>query len=129
MAERILALLLALWEPLNLALFVAPALTSIARRGVATAVFLFARIVIAGVGIAAGIALWRGQPHARRLAAAALVLSTIASAITLTSSLLPISIMPGDWWPYLAAIIAFNSGWLVYLGLSNRKDDLPDMRA
>jgi hypothetical protein len=115
-ADRILALLLALWEPLSLAFFVAPALTTISTRGRATAAFLFARVLIAGLGIAAGIALWRDHPHARGLAAAALILSTAASAVTLTTTLLPSSIVPGDQWLYLAAIVVFNFGWLVYLG-------------
>ena len=73
---RVLAVILAVWEPLSLALFVAPVITTIATRGAATAAFLLARIVVAGIGIAAGISLWRGDPHARRLAAVALILTT-----------------------------------------------------
>jgi hypothetical protein len=111
----VLAAILAIWEPLNLALFVAPALATIATRGAATATFLFARILIAGVGVAAGISLWRDQPHARPLAAAALVLSTIAGAVTFTTTLLPTNVMPGDERFYLAAIVAFNGAWLAYL--------------
>jgi len=114
-AARVLAAILAVWEPLNLALFVAPALTTIALRGAATAVFLSARIVVAGFGVAAGISLWRDQPHARGLAAAALILSTIAGAITFTTTLLPTNVVPGDQWLYLAVIVAFNGGWLAYL--------------
>jgi len=112
---RLLAVLLTVWEPLNLALFVGPVLTTIAMRDGATAIFLLARIVVAGVGIAAGISLWRDAPHARRLAAVALILSTAAAAITFTTTLLPTNIMPGDRWFYLAGVIVFNGGWLVYL--------------
>lgn len=116
-ALRVLAVILALWEPLNLALFVAPVLTSIATRGTATAAFLLARIVIAGIGIAAGISLWRNDPHACRLAATALILSTVAAAVTFTTTLLPTNIMPGDEWIYLAGVILFNGAWLAYLAV------------
>jgi hypothetical protein len=112
---RVLAVILTLWEPLNLAVFVAPVLTSLATRGPATAAFLLGRIVIAGVGIAAGMSLWRHDPHARRLAAAALILSTVAAAVTFTTSLLPTNIMPGDEWLWLAAVVVFNGAWLAYL--------------
>lgn len=112
---RVLAVILAVWEPLNLAMFVAPALTTIGTRGAATAAFLLARIVIAGVGIAAGISLWRDAPHARRLAAVALILSTVAAAITFTTTLLPTNIVPGDQWLYLGVLVLFNGAWLVYL--------------
>jgi hypothetical protein len=96
---------------------VAPVLTTIATRGAATAAFLLARIVVAGVGIAAGMSLWRGDPHARRLAAVALILTAAVAAVTLTTTLLPTSIMPGDRWLYLTAIVIFNGGWLVYLAV------------
>lgn len=112
---RLLAIILVVWEPLNLAFFVAPVLTTIATRGPATAGLLLARIVIAGVGIAAGMSLWRNDPHARRLASAALILSTLAASITFTTTLLPTNIMPGDQWLYLVAVVLFNGGWLVYL--------------
>jgi hypothetical protein len=112
---RVLAVILAVWEPLNLAVFVAPVLTTVPARGAGTAAFLLARIVVAGIGIAAGLSLWRQAPHGRELAAAALILSTIAAAITFTTSLLPTNIMPGDRWIYLAAVVLFNGAWLAYL--------------
>jgi hypothetical protein len=113
----VLALILAGWEPLNLALFVAPVLASLSTRGAATAAFLFARLIVAAVGVAAGISLWRGDPHARGLAAIALILSTVAAAITFTTTLLPTNIMPGDRWLYLSAVVAFNGSWVVYLAM------------
>ncbi len=112
---RVLAIILAAWEPLNLALFVAPALATIAARGYATAAFLFARVLVAAIGVAAGLALWRDAPHARSIAATALVLSTAASVITFTTTLLPKNIAPGDEWLWIAAVVAFNGGWIAYL--------------
>jgi hypothetical protein len=115
LVRRVLAVILAVWEPLSLALFVAPVLATIATRGYATAAFLAARVVVAGIGVAAGLSLWRRDPHARALAAVALVLSTIASAITLTTTWLPTSIIPGDEWFWLVLVVGFNGGWMVYL--------------
>lgn len=115
MALRVLAVILAVWEPLNLAVVVAPVLATIATRGSGTAAFLFARVVVAGICIAAGISLWRDAPHARRLATAGLILSTVAAAITFMTTLMPTNIVPGDRWLYLTAIALFNGGWLAYL--------------
>jgi hypothetical protein len=112
---RLLSVILTVWEPLNLALFVAPALTTIATRGYATAAFLFVRLLVAGIGVAAGLSLWRRDPHARALATVALVLSTAAGAVTFTTTLLPTSIVPGDEWIWLAAVVVFNGGWIAYL--------------
>ena len=120
-AVRVLALILAVWEPLNLALFVAPVLATIATRGAATAAFLFARLIVAAVGVAAGMSLWRVDPHARRLAGIALILSTAAAAVTFTTTLLPTSIVPGDRWLYLTAVVAFNGAWLAYLATADRR--------
>lgn len=115
-------MILAAWEPVNLAFFVAPILTTVATRGAATAAFLFARILVAGVGIAAGMALWRNDPHARPLAAVALVLSTLAAIVTFTTTLLPTNVIPGDEWLYLGGIIIFNGCWLAYLARAARRD-------
>ena len=120
---KLLAVLLVVWEPLNLAVLVSPVLTTMGTRGAATAAFLFARIVVAGVGIAAGISLWRHDPHGRRLAAIALILSTIAAVITFTTTLLPTNVMPGDRWIYLTGVIAFNGCWLAFLALRAHRFD------
>lgn len=112
---RLLAIILAAWEPLNLAMFVAPRLSTISTAGYATAAFLGVRVLVAAVGVAAGLSLWRREPHARMLAMAALVLSTLASAVTFTTSLLPTNVVPGDEWFWLALVLLFNGGWLVYL--------------
>ncbi len=121
MGLRILAVILAVWEPLNIAAFLAPIFSTIAQRGYATAGFVVVRIVIAGISVAAGIALWQRQPDAARLAAAAIVLSTLAAVVTYTTRLLPSNAMPGDALFWLALIVCFNGGWLVYLWRYSRR--------
>jgi chromate transport protein ChrA len=112
---RVLAVILAVWEPLNVAGFLAPVFPTIGQRGYGTAVFAAARIVVAGISVAAGIALWRRQPDAAKLAALALVLSTVAGVVTYTARLLPTNVIPSDVPFRVAAIICFNGAWLAYL--------------
>lgn len=121
MPMRVLAVILAVWEPLNVAAFLAPTFSTIAQRGYATAAFVLVRIVIAGISVAAGIALWQRQPDAAKLASAALVLSTLAAAVTYTTRLLPTNVMPGDAPIWLAGIICFNAAWLGYLWRYSRR--------
>jgi len=109
MLLRLLALYLAVWEPLTLALFVAPRLSAIGLRGYAAAAFLFFRVLVAALGIAAGLALWRGAPHARGLALAALGFSTVASLATLLTRLLPTSLPPGDEWFWAGVVVSVNA--------------------
>jgi hypothetical protein len=111
----VLAIILAGWEPLNLALFLAPRLLSVAVRGWEAVALLVVRLLIAGLGIAAGMALWQQAPQARVLATAALILSTFAAAVTLGTSILPSNLPPGDA-PFWMALIALHNGsWLIYL--------------
>lgn len=111
----LLAIILAAWEPLNLALFVAPRVSSIAMRGWEAVALVVARVLVAALGIAAGMALWRRAPGAVPLASAALVLSALAAAVTLGTSILPTNLPPGDA-PFWIALVAIHNGaWLVYL--------------
>jgi hypothetical protein len=111
----LLAVILTVWEPLALALVVAPRLGSIGFYGWPAVALLIARLLVAGLGVAAGIALWRDAPGARRLAGAALVLGMISSAVSLGTSILPSNLPPGDAAFWIALVVAHNSAWLVYL--------------
>ena len=113
--RRVLALILAVWEPVTLALFLSPRLLSIGMRGPDAVALLAARVLIGGLGIAAGMALWRNAPPAVPLASAALVLSTLAAALTLGTSILPNNLPPGDAPFWIALIAAHNGAWLIYL--------------
>jgi hypothetical protein len=117
----VLAILLAVWEPLNLALFLAPRLLSVAVRGWEAVTLLVVRLLVAGLGIAAGTALWQKAPQATVLATAALILSTIAAAVTLGTSILPSNLPPGDAPFWIALIAAHNGAWLFYLWRFTRR--------
>lgn len=121
-AVRVLSVILAVWEPLTLAAFVAPRLASIAMRGWDAVALLVARLLVAAVGIAAGLALWRDAPGARPLASAALILSTTTAAVTLFTTILPSNLPPGDAPFWLALIAAHNGAWLAFLRYGHHRE-------
>ena len=86
-----------------------------ALRGWEAVALLGVRLLIAGLGIAAGMALWQKAPQAKVLATAALILSTAAAAVTLGTSILPHNLPPGDAPFWFALIALHNGGWLIYL--------------
>lgn len=65
--------------------------------------------------MAAGVALWQHAPPGRTLATVALMLSTLAAAVTLGTSILPSNIPPGDAPFWMAVITLHNGAWLWYL--------------
>ena len=82
--RRVLAVVLMLWEPLTLALAASTLLRRITEHGVPAYAVLVLKVFVAGVGIAAGMALWQERPGAIVLARWALTLSL---AMTLFSRL------------------------------------------
>jgi hypothetical protein len=89
-------------------------------RGRPLALMLVARLMVTGVGIAAGVALTRRQAGAVTLALVALALSGALDLFMLTTSYVPNNRMPGDTPFYIAASLAYHSGWIVYLLRSRR---------
>ncbi len=83
--RRVLAVVLVLWEPLTLALAASTLLRRITEHGVPAYAVLVVKVFVAGVGIAAGMALWQERPGAMVLARWALALSlatTLFSRLT-----------------------------------------------
>ena len=114
--------LLCVWEPSTL-----PCL----RRGtLATAtvhgrtVFLGFRLLVAGTGIGAGMALWHRQPHAVALAKAALTLSAISAVIRF--GWFPGNTPPGMRLPTALVLIGYNAAWFAYLVTSPQVRDGPE---
>jgi hypothetical protein len=111
--RRVLAVILVLWEPLTLALAASTLLRRITEHGVPAYAVLVVKVFVAGVGIAAGMALWQERPGAMVLARWALALSL---ATTLFSRLT-------DFWPATLPVespvgarasVAWTGGWLVW---------------
>ena len=112
--RRVLAVVLVLWEPLTLALAASTLLRSITEHGVPAYAVLVVKVLVAGVGIAAGMALWQERPGAMVLARWALALSLATTLFSRLTDFWPATLPPGVAGPALAASVAWTGGWLVW---------------
>jgi hypothetical protein len=111
----LLCRILIVYEPAVLALTVAPIVSSIAIRGWLVVIALVVRLFVAGLGVAAGIALRDVRPHGATLARAALIASVIVGLLVLNTRILPSNRVPGDDVLYSVILVAHHGAWLVYL--------------
>src|SRR5437879_5573393 len=85
----LLCLLLLIWQPLSLGLVASSALNSLALRGAPLALLLAARVVVAGLGIAAGLALVNRRAGAVAMAKASLAAAAAADLLTYLTPYFP----------------------------------------
>jgi len=111
---------LLVWQPVSLALGAAGTLGALAVRGAPAGLALAARLVVAAVGIAAGLALVDRRAGAVTLARSALVLSAAMDLWIYATPYLPNNRTPGDTPLYVAASLAYHAAWLAYLARSKR---------
>ncbi len=116
----LLALLLAVGEPLALAQEVARLLPTIGTRGPAVVLLVLVRIGITGLAVAAGLAILGRRPHAVGMAKLALALVAAVSLVAVLTPILPTSRLPGTTGPIAALIVVYYGAWLVYLYRSPR---------
>jgi hypothetical protein len=115
-----LIFILTVWNPATLALRAASMVSNIESRSTLSIVFLAARLIITGVGVAAGVALWLRRPGAVWLAKLALMLFAIEAVVRLASRVDLGSAPPGTRLPLAMFIILHNGAWYVYLQISGR---------
>jgi hypothetical protein len=111
----LLSVLLIVWEPISFALYASSVVARLPQRGAFAILWLAARILVVGIGIAAGLALWNERPGALVLARVAVGLSAAAVVIGWATAALPENRQPGLALPITLALIAYNVAWLVYL--------------
>jgi len=116
----LLSRVLILWAPLSLGLVGSSALRSLAVRGLPLALVLLGKVVVAAVGVAAGLALWTHRPGAVTLARASLLLSAAADVFVYSTPYFPDNRPPGDSTLILAASLLWYGIWLMYLWRSKR---------
>ena len=116
----VLCLLLTVWNPANLALRLALSIANISAQTTLSLLFLSARLVITGVGVAAGISLWLERPWAIGLAKAALMLFGIETVVRLSTRVGLSEAPPGIRLPLAIFVILHNTAWYLYLQNSRR---------
>jgi hypothetical protein len=120
----LLSRILIVYEPLALALSLSTILPTISVRGAAVGIALAARVVVAGLSVAAGLAIRDLRPHGLTLARAALVASAAFGLLALNTRILPSNRIPSDDLLYSAALVAHHGAWLVYLQRSRQVRNL-----
>jgi hypothetical protein len=116
----LLSRILLVYEPLVLALSLSTLLPMIAIRGPLVIAAVVVRVLVAGLSVAAGLALRDLRPHGRTLTTAALLSSAAVGLIILNTRILPSNRVPSDDLLYSAVLVAHHGAWLVYLWRSPR---------
>ena len=116
----VLCALLMIWQPISMGLTASRVVDALFLRGLPLAVLLATRTLVAGVGIAAGIAILRRSSSAIVLAKTALVASAIVDVFVYTTPYFPNNRVPGDTPLYIGSSLAYSGLWLLYLSRSRR---------
>jgi hypothetical protein len=116
----ILCVLLLVWQPLSQGLTMSELVDRLSLRGPGLAVILLARLLAAGLGIAAGLSLWQVKPGAVTIAKASLVYSALVDVIVYVTPYSPSNRPPRDATIILVASLAYYGLWLAYLLRSKR---------
>jgi hypothetical protein len=116
----LLCVVLAVVNPTSLAMVAALRIGGSVPPSTLELGLLAARLVVTGVGVAGGMALWHKRAGAVRLAKASLVLSAIEAAGRLSTRIGFSEAPPGTRLPMALAVIVFNAAWYLYLEKSRR---------
>src|SRR5688572_4543748 len=114
----LLCLLLLVWQPLTLALSTARSLSSLAIGGLPTALVVLAQLMVAGTGVAAGLALMGTHRGAVTFAKWSLVLSAAMDLFVYATPFLPNRRLPGTTPLVVCASVTYYAIWIVYLSRS-----------
>jgi hypothetical protein len=110
----LLALLLAVWEPVALGLLASGIIDRIVDRPLAIAV-LMVRLLAAAVGLAAGVGLLARRPHAVTLAKASLLLLGLSGLLVHLTPWFPRNHPASLSRPLAVLTVAYCAAWFVYL--------------
>jgi hypothetical protein len=116
----LLCVLLIAWQPVSVGLSASRALDSIALGGLPLALVLALRLLVAAVGMAAGLALFGLRAGALTLAKVALVVSAATDLFVYLTPYIPSNRAPGTTPLFVAASLTYHAVWLVYLSRSHR---------
>jgi hypothetical protein len=112
--------LLLVWQPVSLATTMSGLVDELSARGAGLGIILLARLLGAGLGIAAGLALFQLKPGAVGIAKASLVFSAIVDIVVYATPYSPNNRPPGDATLILAISLLYYTVWFAYLVRSKR---------
>jgi peptidoglycan/LPS O-acetylase OafA/YrhL len=92
----VLAVLLLIWQPLSLATTMSALVDQLSVRGAGLGFILLLRLMAAGLGIAAGLAMFQVKPGAVSFAKASLIVSAAVDVAVYVTPWSPKNRPPGD---------------------------------
>jgi hypothetical protein len=116
----LLCVLLLVWQPVRAGLAASSSLNALVFGSAAVILMLCVRLLVAGLGFAAGLALAGRRPAGVILAKVSLVLSGLTDLFVLLTPYVPSNRAPGETPVLLALTVAYHAGWLLYLYRSKR---------
>ena len=116
----LLCLLLLVGQPINLAIGAARALGALPMRGLPLALVVLGQLVVAGIGVGAGLALLGCRRGAATFAKWSLLLSAGMDLFVYTTPFLPNNRFPGTTPFFVIASLAYYGIWIAYLSRSKR---------
>ena len=116
----VLCALLLVWQPISLGLAASNALDALVVRGIPLALLLMVRLLVAALGIGAGLALLARRGAAVTLAKVALVASAATDLFVYSTPYYPSNRLPGDTVWYISTSLTYHGIWLMYLVRSTR---------
>ena len=116
----LLCLLLLVGQPINLAIGAARALGSLPMRGLPLALVIIGQLIVAGIGVGAGLALLGGRRGASTFATWSLFLSAGMDLFVYTTPFVPNNRLPGTTPLFVIASLAYYGVWIAYLSRSTR---------
>jgi hypothetical protein len=116
----LLCLLLMIWQPIVVGLTASSVLDSIAIGGLSIALVLILRLLVAGLGVAAGLALINRRGGAVNLARAVLGISAATDAFVYLTPYFPSNRAPGETPIFVTVSAIYYFVWIAYLSRSRR---------
>ena len=116
----LLCLLLMIWQPITVGLTASRALGSIAIGGLPVALVLILRLLVSGLGIAAGLALLNRRTGAVDLARIVLLVSAAADLFVYLTPYFPSNRGPGETPIFVTVSLVYYGVWIAYLSRSRR---------
>jgi len=116
----VLAALLVVWQPLSLATTMSGLVDELAIRGAGLGFILLLRLVTAGLGIAAGLALFQAKAAAVIIAKTSLIASAVVDIVVYVTPWSPRNRPPGDAEIILIASLLYYGAWFAYLARSRK---------